>query len=142
MDIVIILVTSSVSTIRVWAIYQRNTKVLVFLVLAFVACYVPPIAIVSGAKVLKYDSGATRDAELSESVNTFISTVSNVDPALVPWQLERCFVPSLPMKYVGVIIGTLVYESKYSDGDRRCSPAESWERLRYYSDSHDLPNGS
>ncbi|KAG8918028.1 hypothetical protein FRC01_002075 [Tulasnella sp. 417] len=69
MDIVIILVTSSVSTIRVWAIYQRDTKVLVLLVLAFVVCFAPPIAIVSSAKLLSRDSHAARDAELSERVN-------------------------------------------------------------------------
>ncbi|KIO33131.1 hypothetical protein M407DRAFT_17997 [Tulasnella calospora MUT 4182] len=78
---------------------------------AFVACFAPPIAIVSSAKLLTHDSDSTRDAELSERVSTYISLVSGVDPALVPWQLERCFVRSLPMKYMGVIIGTLVYES-------------------------------
>ncbi|KAG9045383.1 hypothetical protein FS837_006420 [Tulasnella sp. UAMH 9824] len=69
------------------------------------------MAIVNGAKLLRNDSSSARDAELSKSVSTFISVVSNVDPALVPWQLERCFVRSLPLKYVSVIIGTLVYES-------------------------------
>ncbi|KAG8903020.1 hypothetical protein FRC01_009370, partial [Tulasnella sp. 417] len=110
MDVVIILVTSSVSTIRVWAIYQRDTKVLIFLVLAFLACFAPPIAITSSAKLLSNDSHAARDAELSERVNAYVSLVSSVDPALVPSQLERCFVASLPTKYLGVIIGTVVYE--------------------------------
>ncbi|KAG9007073.1 hypothetical protein FRB90_009561 [Tulasnella sp. 427] len=111
MDLIIILVTSSVSTIRVWAIYQRNTKVLILLILSFLICFVPPIAIVSSAKLLSHDTMAERDAELSNSVDTYISLVSSGDPALVPWQMKRCFVPSLPLKYVGVLIGTMVYES-------------------------------
>ncbi|KAG8969367.1 hypothetical protein FRC05_001106 [Tulasnella sp. 425] len=111
LDLVIILVTSSVSTIRVWAIYQRNTKVLIFLIISFLACFGPPIVITSSAKLLSHDSNSQRDAELLKSVKTYISLVSSVDPAAVPWQLERCFVGSLPIKYMSTIIGTLVYES-------------------------------
>ncbi|KIO33129.1 hypothetical protein M407DRAFT_17995 [Tulasnella calospora MUT 4182] len=100
---------SSVLSARLWALYDRDRRVLMVLILGFLACFLP-------GWVLTFRSGASSidpgDLRIFGNVLTYIGGVTMLegDDAL-DWRLKKCYHFRLPKVSCSIVIGSLIYES-------------------------------
>lgn len=106
-------IVSSVLATRVWALYERDRRVLAALIIGYFACFGPgwALAFLYGARYV--DPGQLR---ILGNVFTYIGgvTVQNGYDAL-DWRLKRCYKFPFPKISYSILVGALLYESKFCE---------------------------
>ncbi|KAG8923282.1 hypothetical protein FRC00_006439 [Tulasnella sp. 408] len=100
---------SSILAARLWALYERDRRVLIILILGFVACFVP-------GWILTFRSGPSsidpNDLRIFGNVLTYIGGVAMQEGYdALDWRLKKCYHFRLPKVSCSIVIGSLVYES-------------------------------
>ncbi|KAG8891875.1 hypothetical protein FRC01_014477, partial [Tulasnella sp. 417] len=107
---VVMTIVSSVLGTRVWAVYERDRRVLAVLVSSFLLIFIP-------TWIICFRGFATNDQQ--KDTDTLIHNFAylrmvqamgskEVDKV---WPLTRCFLPHFPKQYPVVTVASLIYES-------------------------------
>lgn len=100
---------SSVLAARLWAVYERDRRVLAALIIGFFACFAPPwvLGFTIGMKFI--DQTQLR---IMTNVMTYVGGVSmQSGPDTLDWRLKKCYRFPFPKISWSVIAGALLYES-------------------------------
>ncbi|KIO17517.1 hypothetical protein M407DRAFT_17993 [Tulasnella calospora MUT 4182] len=102
-------VASSVLAARLWALYERDRRVLAALIIGFLACLVPGWTLTFRGGSNSIDPNEFR---VIGNVFTYIGGVTvqeGVDA--LDWRFKKCYHLSLSKISISILIGSLLYES-------------------------------
>lgn len=108
---VVMTIVSSVLVTRVWAVYERDRRVLALMLTAFLCIFVP-------AWILSFRGFAhnsqQRDMDTLMYNYAYLGMAKAMGQREVDklWPLTRCFLPHFPKEYPYVIVASLCFESE------------------------------
>ncbi|KIO17513.1 hypothetical protein M407DRAFT_17989 [Tulasnella calospora MUT 4182] len=107
---VVVTIVSSVLVARLWAVYERDRRVLALLVSGFLVIFIPAWIICFRGFALDFQK---RDADTMIHNLAYLSMARAAGQKEVDkvWPLTRCFLPDFPKEYPAVIVASLVFES-------------------------------
>ncbi|KAG8897288.1 hypothetical protein FRC00_004569 [Tulasnella sp. 408] len=101
---------SSVLVTRLWAVYDRDCRVLALLVSAFLIIYIPSWIIYFRGFAVNFQQRDT-DTLIHNSAYLGMAQAMGQKEVDKVWILTRCFLPHFPKQYPAVIVASLVFES-------------------------------
>ncbi|KAG9019060.1 hypothetical protein FRB90_006803 [Tulasnella sp. 427] len=107
---VVMTIVSSVLVTRVWAVYERDRRVLAFLITVFIAMFVPTWVVSFRGFSQKMTE---QDTNTLIHIFAYLGMARAEGPKAVEqaWPLTRCYFSHFPRTYPAVMVTSLVYES-------------------------------
>lgn len=108
---VVMTIVSSVLVTRLWAVYERDRRVLALLVSAFLCIFTPAWIICFRGFAVSLQQ---RDTDTLMHNYAYLGMAQAMGQREVDkvWPLTRCFLPHFPSQYPFVIVASLCFESE------------------------------